>query len=86
MLMQRFVLNGLNIGSDRIYSPVKNGGLGLFSLREFIMALQCSWIKRCFLSINDNWKCQVAIFGNGNPLVVADDSFVSNNVGTIYGI
>jgi hypothetical protein len=47
------------------------------------MALQCSWIKRCFLSINDNWKYQIAIFGNGNPLMVADDSIVSTNVGTI---
>jgi exonuclease III len=80
MILQRFVLNGFSITVERIYNPVKSGGLGLFPLREFIMALQCSWIKRSFLSVNDNWKYQIALLGNGNPLMVVDDSFLLNNV------
>jgi hypothetical protein len=49
------------------------GGLGLFNLKDFVAALQCSWFKRCSLSINDNWRYRLALYGNGNPLLVVND-------------
>jgi hypothetical protein len=63
--IQKFVLGGLSLSKDRIYRLVATGGLGLFDLRDFISALQCSWIKRCSQSINDNWRYRLALHGNG---------------------
>jgi hypothetical protein len=53
--IEQFVLKGINIAKDRVYLPVDRGGLGLFRLTDFISALQCSWIKRTYHSLNDNW-------------------------------
>ncbi len=71
--MEKFVLGGLSMSKDRIYRSVAAGGLGLFDLRDFVAALQCSWFKRCSLSINDNWRYRLALYGNGNPLHVIND-------------
>ena len=32
------------------------GGIGLFALKDFLMALQCTWVKKAFNCCNDNWK------------------------------
>jgi hypothetical protein len=72
--MEKFVLGSLNIAKDRIYRETSMGGLGLFNLANFIAALQCTWIKRCAQSINDNWRYRVALLGNGDPLLVVNDS------------
>jgi hypothetical protein len=71
--MEKFVLGSLTMAKDRIYRPVGVGGLGLFNLKDFVAALQCSWFKRCSLSINDNWRYRLALYGNGNPLLVVND-------------
>jgi hypothetical protein len=62
---------------------VDQGGLGLFPLASFIQALQCSWIKRCSKSINDNWRYRIAVLGNGNPLNVVDDEYTVSRVGSV---
>ncbi len=46
--LESFVTRGLSIAKSKIYAPVKEGGLGLFILRDFISSLQCNWIKRSF--------------------------------------
>ncbi len=84
--MEKFVLGGLSISKDRIYRPVTVGGLGLFVLRDFISALQCSWIKRCTLSINDNWRYRLALYGNGNPLYLVNDTKTRNGNGLVLKI
>ena len=40
---------------------------GLFDLKEFITALQCTWIKRAFNCCNDNWKFNL-ICGSENSV------------------
>ncbi len=47
--------------------------VGLFDLTNFIAALQCTWIKRCFHSVNDNWRYRVTLLGNGDPLLFVND-------------
>jgi hypothetical protein len=81
--MEKFVMGGLSISKDRIYRPVNVGGLGLFVLRDFISALQCPWIKRCTLSINDNWRYRIALYGNGNPLHLVNDMKTRNGNGLV---
>jgi hypothetical protein len=55
-LIDSYVTKGIVIAADRIYDKPKNGGLGLIQLDNYITALQCSWIKRCSMSINDTWR------------------------------
>jgi hypothetical protein len=37
------------------------GVLGLIRLSSYIAALQCSWIKRCSVNINDPWRWNLAL-------------------------
>jgi hypothetical protein len=86
LAMERFVLGGLPLARDRIYKKVGEGGLGLFNLADFISALQCTWIKRCVQSINDNWKYRLALYGNGNPTLVVNDDTVRQELGTVLNM
>jgi hypothetical protein len=63
--MESFVKKGLNISKSRIYEKIENGCIGMFNLKTFIAALQCSWIKRAESSTNDNWKVTLKKLGNG---------------------
>ena len=56
VLMENFVTQGFQIAKKRLYTAPDQGGLGLFELKDFITALQCTWIKRAFNCCNDNWK------------------------------
>jgi hypothetical protein len=57
----RPVRNGsIVIAEDRLYSKPKNGGLGLINLKNYVTALQCSWVKRCRQQINDPWRWNLA--------------------------
>ena len=55
-IMEKFVTQGLNIAKKRMYAKPENGGIGLFDLKNFIIALQSTWAKRAFQCCNDNWK------------------------------
>ncbi len=63
--MEVFVTKGFSIARERLYLPVKEGGLGMFKLLDFIQGLQCNWIKRCYHLVNDNWRATLAKLGGG---------------------
>jgi hypothetical protein len=44
-LMDGFCLGSLRIAKKKRYLPPSLGGLGLINVKNFISALQCSWIK-----------------------------------------
>jgi hypothetical protein len=52
-LIDGYVTRGIVISKDRLYSHPKKGGLGLIDLNHYIMALQCSWIRRCYMVLNE---------------------------------
>jgi hypothetical protein len=79
--MEQFVTKGFTIAKNRIYSPVENGGLGMFRLGDFISALKCSWIKRSVDNINDNWKYTLATVSSNNVLNCVNDNVTKDNVG-----
>jgi hypothetical protein len=76
-VMDDFVTKGLNISKKRLHVSVQRGGLGLFDIRNFITALQCSWIKRALTNTNDNWKVTLKSLGEGN--VLDCDKTILNN-------
>jgi hypothetical protein len=80
--METFVTKGISISISKIYTPTKEGGLGLFKLREFITALQCGWVKRCVHSINDNWKYALAKVSGGRVHLLPNDSVTQNALGS----
>ncbi len=83
LIMERFVTRGLNISSRKCYTPVDKGGLGMFKLRDFIASLQCSWIKRCYHSVNDNWRSKLIECGGGDITKLVADEWMKNRVGPI---
>jgi hypothetical protein len=81
--MEKFVLGNLVISKAKLYRSVDQGGLGLFPLFSFIQSLQCSWVKRCRKSINDNWRYRIASLSNGNLVNVVNDDYTINRVGSV---
>ncbi len=51
-----YVTNGIVVAGDRLYTKPKYGGLGLINIETYYRALQCSWMKRCLLNVNDIWR------------------------------
>ena len=55
-LIEGFVTCNVVIAKDRIYTKVKNGGLGMIRLGNFLDSLKCGWIRRCASLLNDPWR------------------------------
>jgi hypothetical protein len=81
--MERFVIKGLNMSSKKCYLPVEKGGLGMFRLTDFIAGLQCSWIKRCHNSCNDNWRSKLYECGGGDVTRLVADGWTKSRVGPV---
>jgi hypothetical protein len=81
--LEVFVTRGLSIAKSKIYAPVKEGGLGLFNLRDFIASLQCNWIKRSFRNINDNWRYDLAKVSGGDILDLTCDRKTLDHLGLV---
>jgi hypothetical protein len=59
--------------------PVKKGGLGLINLENFLAAQKCSWIRRCFRSINDPWRWDFLRLCNYSLSTVRLENFSKND-------
>jgi hypothetical protein len=81
-LMENFVTKGITFAKDRIYRPVREGGLGLIPLEQYIKGLHCSWFKRAQHCMNDNWKYDLYHAGRGNVLSIKKGYFATE-VGTV---
>jgi hypothetical protein len=65
-IIEEFVTKNIVISAERLYQRPTEGGLGLVKLSSYIAALQCSWIKRCTITINDPWRWNLARACNFN--------------------
>jgi hypothetical protein len=68
-LIDGYVKKGIVIAADHLYKKPKHGGIGMIRIEQYITALQCSWIKRCSVKINDTWRWTLGascsfVFGN----------------------
>jgi hypothetical protein len=71
--------------------PPSEGGLGLINLKDYIAALQCSWIKRVTQHWCDNWRYDIKEKCFGNPLLIDGNTFnntvnpILYNIGRSFG-
>jgi len=82
----KFIRGTLIISKDRIFKSDVNGGIGFPDLRSFVIALQCSWIKKSYTVVSDNWRQDLYRLARGNVLTLstADINVRTNPI--IYGI
>jgi hypothetical protein len=74
-LMDNFCLNSLRIARKKLYLPPALGGLGLINVKNYIKALQCSWVKRTTQHWCDNWRFNLIKACYGNPLIANSGFF-----------
>jgi hypothetical protein len=56
-LINDFVLNGIPIAKDRLYTSPHLGGLGLLNIKKMIAASHCVWASRIELGgLIDCWR------------------------------
>jgi len=55
LIIEKFVRGNLKIGRKKFYDEVKNGGLGLFKIRDFLSSQCCAWARRA-IRLDDLWK------------------------------
>jgi hypothetical protein len=90
-LMDNFCLGSMRIAKKRLYLPSCEGGLGLINLKNFITALQCTWVKRVTQHWGDNWRFDLKAKCYGNPLIANDKTFplaenpILFNIGKSFG-
>jgi hypothetical protein len=85
-IMDDFCLSSLRIAKKKMYTPTNEGGLGLINIKNYITALQCSWVKRVLQHWGDNWRYDIKKAGYGNPLIVNNLTFDSNIHPVLAGI
>ena len=89
-LIDGYAKAGIVIANDRLYLKPADGGLGLINLNSYIAALQCSWVKRCSIVINDSWRWTLAASCNFHLDLVRADNInkelfpVSHNIATSF--
>jgi hypothetical protein len=81
-MFEKFILNGMTFSKDRLYRPVRDGGLGLIPLEQYIQGLHCSWFKRAYTCMNDNWKYDLHRASNGS-ILDSRSGYLSREVGTV---
>jgi hypothetical protein len=69
-LIEDYVLNGLNVSKDKIYSDPAEGGLGLFKPELFFKALKFTWIRRALALTHDNWRRKIINFTDPGPCYI----------------
>jgi hypothetical protein len=76
LAIESFVLQGMNIGKDKLYLDPDEGGLGLFKPEVFFCALRCSWIKRCTVLTHDNWRRRIINIVDPGPCYVQENDIL----------
>jgi hypothetical protein len=72
------VTGKLGISQERVFMPIKMGGLGLFPVREFLGAQKCSWILRA-RSNDEVWKIDFNKNFNNNLEQIKSDKIENND-------
>jgi len=54
-VVEKFVKGKLQIGKQKIYDKVENGGLGLFEVKTFLASQCCAWVRRS-VNLDEFWK------------------------------
>jgi hypothetical protein len=85
-IVDKFCVGKFHVAKAKLYTPVSQGGLGLICLRDYLTALQCSWIKRVTQHWGDNWRFDIKQKCYGNPLIADQNSFSPVEKPILYNI
>jgi hypothetical protein len=85
-MIDNYVTHGIVIAKDRLYTKPKYGGLGLINVANYCTALQCSWIKRCYIKINDIWRWNIAVSCNFNLDMIRIENVNARTNPIVYNI
>ncbi len=85
-MIDSYVTQGTVIARDRLYTKPREGGLGLTNLSAYVAALQCSWVKRCTVRINDIWRWRLASACIFNLDLLRKNMFDGNTEPVLYNI
>jgi hypothetical protein len=85
-LIDSYVIQGTVIAKDRLYTKPSEGGLGLINLSAYVAALQCSWVKRCSVRINDVWRWRLASACNFSLDLLRKNMFDENTEPVLFNI
>jgi hypothetical protein len=64
--IDNFCLGTLRFDKSKLYLPPNQGGLGLFEIKNYLIAQQSIWVKRAAASTRDNWRYDLWVLGAGN--------------------
>jgi hypothetical protein len=84
-IIENYVKGNLNISKERMSLSREDGGLGLFSLRQFLMGQNCAWAKRA-QNLDDNWKLRLYCKSLGSTLNLRSSYFNKEKEPILYNI
>jgi exonuclease III len=73
-LIDNFVKKNLKISRERMYLPVKFGGIGMFDLSKFLSAQKFTWVVRAFKLPIDNWRYDLHAHSPENNVLLIRES------------
>jgi hypothetical protein len=85
-IIEGFVTYKTVISRERIYLPVKEGGLGMINIESFLAAQKCAWLRRCFVKINNAWRWDFLCLSNYSLSTVRLESFDRNTNPILWNI
>jgi Reverse transcriptase (RNA-dependent DNA polymerase) len=84
-IIGNFIKGGLNVSMEKIFLEVKYGGVGMININDFLIAQQCTWLKKLNNGKDDIYKRTLAQYGYSIPGLAREVVTYENNPG-IYGI
>ncbi len=84
-LVENYVKGPLNISKERMALQREEGGLGLFSISNFLGSQACTWAK-CAQNLDDHWKQRMLIKSLGSTLNLRAKFFNREEESILYNI
>jgi len=75
-VIEKFVKGNLKIGVQKFYDPIKNGGLGLFNVNDYLASQCCAWVRRS-CTMDDLWKRELLYNSYGTVFNLRSANFDS---------
>jgi hypothetical protein len=85
-MLDDFCTGSARVSKKKLYLPPNAGGLGLIKLNDYIISLQCSWIKRTTQHWGDNWRFDIKSKCYGNTLLANGSTFGNRDHPVLHNI
>ena len=77
--IEKFVNGNLKISNCRLYTEVKNGGLGLMRMADFLNCQKCGWLPLT-RNIKEKWKFDFLVGCGGEMGSAHESQFPTNTI------